>query len=515
MKRICSFALVFVLLLALVPGAAAAQMPEITSAAAFVMDSDTGSILYAKNETTLRAPASTTKLMTAYLVFEAMAAGQFSEDTLVPVSDAAYAVANNWELTNVVMDPAKSYSVRDLVSAMLVVSACGVCVSLAELVSGSEEAFVRQMNDKLLELGLSGSFADSHGLSDENQISAQDLALLSQALIQDYPQVLEYTSQTTIQFDGRWYSCTNCLLPGCSAEYEGADGLKTGSTTAAGKCLVGTAQRNGRRIIAVILGAAYSSTRASEMVALLDYGFACLAEGGTQVPSEPAAPVKPTHPNLPDPDGSGSSLPDTVTDNADAALRLYHLGLLKGQGTLADGTPDLALNEELTRAEAVVLLLRLLGLEQEVFTSDAVSPFRDLPGWAEPYLALAWEEGLVAGVNTPATRFDPNAACDVRSYLTFLLRALGYEEKLDFYWDSALDYALRIGLDSAEGLSSTGAIDRGIAARLAYGLLSCWTADGTQPLCDKLIAEGALDAGLAAQQGLPVSGWFDGSTDAA
>lgn len=517
MKRICSLVLAFALLLAVAPGAAAAGMPEITSAAAFVMDCDSGSILFAKNETTLRAPASTAKLMTAYLVFDAIAAGRFTEQTMVPVSDEAYAVAGNWELTNVTMDPEKSYSVRDLMNAMLVVSACGVCVSLAELVSGSEAAFVRQMNNKLLELGLDGAFADSYGLSNENQLSAQSLALLSQALIQDYPQVLDYTSQTGIRFDGVWYSCTNCLLPGCSAEYEGADGLKTGSTSAAGKCLVGTAKQGGRRIIAVLMGASSSSVRASEMVSLLDYGFACL-ETGTFLPSEPTDPVAPELPTGPiDPELSDGDpvLPETVTDDADAAMRLYRLGLLKGNGTLADGSPDLALNNTLTRVQAVVLLLRLLGLEQEVFTSNADAPFTDVPSWAEPYLALAWERGLVAGVDPAATRFDPDAPCDVRSYLTFLLRALGYVERSDFYWDSALVYALQIGLSEARGLHSTGEIDRGIAARLAFGLLSCQMADGSQLLCDELVAAGSLDAEQAARQGLPVSGWFAGVGDAA
>lgn len=511
MKRLCSFALIFALLLTLIPCASAAPIPTITSAAAFVLDCDTGDILYAKNESELRAPASITKLMTAYLVFDAISAGQFTEDTMVPVSDAAYAVASNWDLTNVSMDQSRSYSVRDLMSAMLVVSACGVCVSLAELVSGSEAAFVQQMNRKLLELGLSGSFADCYGLSSENQISAQDLALLSQALILDYPQVLDYTKQTSIQFGGIWYSCTNCLLPGCSAAYEGADGLKTGSTTAAGKCLVGTAQRDGRRIIAVILGAPYSSIRATEMVSLLDYGFACLNEGfslGTVAPTTPDAPTAPTDPSATQTPGTSGRI-----SNADAAQRLYQLGLLRGQGTLANGSPDLALNEELNRAEAVILLLRLLGLEQEVFTSFATAPFTDVPGWAEPYISLAWARGLAAGVDTD--RFDPSAACDVRSYLTFLLRALGYEEKADFYWDTALDFARSIGLDGTDSLSSTGAIDRGIAARLAYGLLSCQTADGEQTLCDKLVAEGALDAELAVQLGLPVSSWFYMSTDAA
>ena len=92
MKRICSLALILALLLATIPGATAApEQPKITSAAAYVMDYDTGSILYAKNETDLRVPASTTKLLTAYLVFDAMAAGQFSEDTLVPVSESAFA----------------------------------------------------------------------------------------------------------------------------------------------------------------------------------------------------------------------------------------------------------------------------------------------------------------------------------------------------------------------------------------------------------------------------------------
>ncbi len=509
MKRTFSAILVLALLLTLIPAAAAApETPSITSAAAFVMDYDTGDILFAKNETTLRAPASTTKLLTAYLVFEAMAAGQFTEDTLVPVSEAAYAVASNWELSNVTMRKDASYSVRDLMNAMLVVSACGASVSLAEIVAGTEAAFVQRMNTKLIELGIDGSFVDSYGLSGNNQISAQGLALLSQALIQNYPQVLEYTKQTSIQFDGTWYGCTNCLLPGCSAEYAGADGLKTGSTSAAGKCLVGTAKRNGRRIISVILGAPYSSIRASEMVALLDYGFATLRTDVSepQAPEEPSLPTEPTDPESPS---------NPVTSNADAAERLYLLGLLHGQGYLPDGSPDLALNTVLNRASSVILLLRLLGLEQTALNTAAAAPFSDLSGWAwaEPYVALAYEQGLTAGVGNNV--FGPGADCDVRSYLTFLLRALGYVEGQDFAWSDALRFAQDIGIDGTDGLHATGSIDRGIAARLAYSALCCLMADGSQYLCDLLVEQGVLDAAIAAEQGLPVSGGFHLTVDAA
>lgn len=480
MKKVLSIVLLLALLLSTT--AAAATEPTITSKAAFVLDYDTGTILFAQNEDTLLVPASTTKLLTAYLVFEAMEAGQFTEDTLVPVSSHAREVSLDWELTNVPLKSDGRYTVRDLMSAMLVVSACGVCVSLAELVSGSEAAFVQKMNDTMAALGLDGSFTDCYGLSSQNQISARSLGLLSQALIERFPQVLGYTAQTAIQFDGVWYSCTNCLLPGSSAEYEGADGLKTGSTSAAGKCLVGTAKQNGRRIIAVLLGAAYSSVRATEMVALLDYGFALLEEGFIlpsipELPSAPTEPTIPTTPTVPD-------VPSASVSAEEAAWQLYELGLLRGQGTLPDGSPDLALRETLTRAESVVLLLRLLGQETAAFLSDASAPFIDVPDWAAPYVSHAWQQGLVKGIS--ATEFSPDSDCDVRSYLTLCFRALGYVEGSDFIWEQAVSFAAMLGLHAADGLQPTTTLTRGIAAQLTYGMLFCWMADGSQTLGQSL-----------------------------
>lgn len=475
MKRSLATFLVLALLLSV--SAAAATPPDISSRGVFVLDYDSGAILFSQNGDTLLTPASTTKLLTAYLVFQAMEEGLFTEDTVVPVSDWAVSVSSNWNLTNVPMEKTGTYTVRDLLNAMLVVSACGVCVSLAELVSGSEAAFVRLMNDTMVGLGLEGSFADCYGLSDDNQITPRSLALLSQMLIERFPRVLDYTKQRAIKFDGRWYGCTNCLLPGCSAAYEGADGLKTGSTTAAGKCLVGTAQRDGRRVIVALLGASNSSIRAQEMTALLDYGFAVLEEGlPVQEPPASAgdgAPAAPSAPSVP-----------TAPDAAAAAWQLYELGLLKGQGSLADGTPDLALDETLTRAEAVVLLLRLLAQEESAFLSTAEAPFSDVPGWAVPYVAYAWQNGLVAGVDSE--HFAPDDACDVRSYLTLCYRALGYDEGTYFQWAQALDFAAPLGLTAAESLTETQTLTRGIAAQLTYEALFCRMEHGGQTLAEFL-----------------------------
>lgn len=474
MKRSLALLLALALLLSV---SAAAAPPAISSRGAVVLDYDTGAVLFSQNGDTLLTPASTTKLLTAYLVFQAIEEGLFTEDTVVPISDRAVSVASNWDLTNVPMERGGTYTVHDLISAMLVVSACGVCVSLAEMVSGSEEAFVRRMNDTMAELGLEGSFTDCYGLADDNQITPLSLALLSQMLIRRFPQVLDYTKQRAIKFGGHWYGCTNCLLPGCSAAYEGADGLKTGSTTAAGKCLVGTAQRDGKRVIVVLLGASNSSVRAQEMTALLDYGFAQLASGQPEQTPEGAASVTP--------------------DAEAAAWQLYELGLLKGQGTLPDGTPDLALEETLTRAEAVVLLLRLLAQEESAFLSEAQSPFNDVPGWAEPYVAYAWQNGLVAGVDSE--HFAPDDDCDVRSYLTLCYRALGYDEGVHFQWAQALDFAAPLGLAAAGGLSETQTLTRGIAAQLTYGALSCLMEGGDQTLAQFLgLVSGPELAGDAA-----------------
>ena len=103
----------------------------------------------------------------------------------------------------------------------------------------------------------------------------------------------------------------------------------------------------------------------------------------------------------------------------------------------------------------------------------------------------------------------------MRSYVTLLLRALGYEEGADFRWAQALDFAAQCGLDEAATLTATGTLTRGIAARLTYGVLTCTVADGSGTLCQQLVAEGYLDGTLAAQQGLPVSGDFSLASDAA
>ena len=144
-----------------------------------------------------------------------------------------------------------------------------------------------------------------------------------------------------------------------------------------------------------------------------------------------------------------------------------------------------------------MLLLRLLAQEESAFLSEAQSPFDDVPGWAEPYVAYAWQNGLVAGVDSE--HCAPDDDCDVRSYLTLCYRALGYDEGVHFQWAQALDFAAPLGLAAAGGLSETQTLTRGIAAQLTYGALSCLMEGGEQTLAQFLgLVSGPELAGDAA-----------------
>ena len=245
---------------------------EISSEGACVMDYETGEILYEYNGNTPRVPASMTKIMNIYCVYEALKNNEISLDTVVPISQSVYDKSRDPLYQSVLpLYYDETYTVDELIDVAVVYSASGAAVALGELVGGgSEAAFVERMNKTAARMGIDAYYYDSCGIAD-NEISPIGMATLARNIIRDYPDILKRSAKDSADFHGNSYKTTNHLLD--TYHYEGADGLKTGTTTAAGYCFCGTAVRNGRRMISVTMKSSSTGQRFLDTAALLDYGF--------------------------------------------------------------------------------------------------------------------------------------------------------------------------------------------------------------------------------------------------
>jgi len=241
---------------------------EISSKSAIVIDSDSGLVIYELNADAQRVPASMTKLIAAYVVFDAIRDGYASFETMVYINEEKSLFSYNREFSNVPMPAGSYYSIGELLDVVLVRSACAATVAMVEAVYGSEQVAVDKMNEKMASLGIEAMFYDSWGRSPNNRISARGMAMAARAVLQDHPEILEITSKSSVMFDDISYSSTNFLF----GTYEGIDGLKTGFTNPAGWCFTATALQNGRRIISVTMGSEMGLRFADTRV-LLDYGF--------------------------------------------------------------------------------------------------------------------------------------------------------------------------------------------------------------------------------------------------
>jgi len=255
------------LFLGAVPGLAA-DLPAV------VADVATGTVLYAARPLDAWRPASLTKLMTLYLVFEALDSGALGEDDLLTVSGRAAAQPP----TKLGVSAGSQITVDDAATALIVRSANDIAVVLAEAIAGDEPAFAELMTFRARDLGMERTrFANASGLPDPGSVTdARDMALLARALIRHFPEQADRFAARGIHFDGRLLPTYNGLLTG----YAGADGMKTGFTCASGYNLVGTATRDGRRLIGVVLGATNRGARLAAMRGLLDRGFAAGAGQG-------------------------------------------------------------------------------------------------------------------------------------------------------------------------------------------------------------------------------------------
>ena len=251
---------------------AAAQSPLVSlydtpKYAAILVDAKTGEVLYSRRADAERHPASITKVMTLYLAFEALARGDLHLDDRVLMSNHAAAQAPS----KLGLRKGESIGVDDAIRVIATKSANDVAVALAEKLGGSEPHFAQLMNDKARELGMREThFANATGLPEPTHITtARDIALLSMSVLKKYPKYYTYFSQQEFDWGKQKIANHNHLLgklPGC-------DGIKTGYTVAAGYTLAASAIRDGRRLIAVVLGGPSTVARDGNVSALLDAGF--------------------------------------------------------------------------------------------------------------------------------------------------------------------------------------------------------------------------------------------------
>ena len=302
-NKIVSLLMIPLLLLSMfvqMPQASAETDLGLTVDAAILIDAESGKILYEQNADTSLGIASMTKMMTEYLLLDAIKEGTVSWDQQYRVTEYTYKVSQDRALSNVPLRADGTYTIRELYEAMVIYSANAATIAIAETIAGTETEFIKLMNAKAEELGLEGyKFVNSTGLNnanlfgmhpagtgaaDENVMSAKSMAKLAYHLLKDHPEVLETSKIAKKTFregtdDAIEMENWNFMLPGLVFEYEGVDGLKTGTTDFAGHCFTGTAKRGDTRLIAVVMKAVDSQgvgsyeARFDATAKLFDYGF--------------------------------------------------------------------------------------------------------------------------------------------------------------------------------------------------------------------------------------------------
>ena len=243
------------------------EAPSIAAQSYILMDFNSGAILASNNEDERRSPASLTKLMTSYVIFKRLKEDFITLDEEVKISEKAWRTGGSKSFIEV----GKMIRLEDLLKGMIIQSGNDASVALAEHVAGSEGTFVLFMNDYAQQIGMKNSnFENASGLPHENQYtSAKDMALLSSAMIREFPNYYKWYSQKEFTYNSITQTNRNKLLFTDST----VDGLKTGWTEKAGYCLVTSANRVGMRLISVLMGSNSPSIRTAETEKLLDYGF--------------------------------------------------------------------------------------------------------------------------------------------------------------------------------------------------------------------------------------------------
>lgn len=274
MKKIIAILLIGALAFCFVPKScfAAEFAGELSAKSAILIEPESGRVLYEKNADERRYPASVTKVMTLLLVFEALDSGKLNLNDTVTASEYAASMGGS----QIFLSPGETMRAEDMIKSVIIASANDAATALAEHIAGSEAAFVALMNKRASELGMiNTNFENVSGLDDtanDHKTTARDISIMSRELIINHPKVLEYSGiwMDTVRDGAFGLTNTNRLI----RFYSGATGLKTGSTAKAGFCISASAERNGMKLIAVIMGAPNRDARNSDAKALLDFGFA-------------------------------------------------------------------------------------------------------------------------------------------------------------------------------------------------------------------------------------------------
>ncbi len=264
---------------------------DVPCAAAVLIDEDSGTVLYEKNADQQRPIASITKVMTLLLTFEALSAGRIALSDTVPVSEHAYHMGGS----QIWLEPGEQMTLDDMLKAICISSANDAAVAVAEFVGGSEPAFVQHMNARAAELGLTNThFENACGLDAEGHLStARDVAMMSREILLHHAEVRNYCSiwMDSLRNGATQLVNTNKMLK----TYSGITGLKTGTTSKAGVCISASAERDGLRLIAVVLGASSGKERFEAATALLDYGFANYENINPQMPENTPTTLNVSH----------------------------------------------------------------------------------------------------------------------------------------------------------------------------------------------------------------------------
>ena len=270
-KIICSILLVFTLFLPCFTLKSYAAEPNFDCISAILVEKETGNVLFEQNADEALPPASVTKIMTLLLVMEAIEEGKIKLDDMVTASAHACSMGGS----QIYLEEGEAMSVEEMIKSVVIASANDAAVALAEHIAGTEESFVKMMNERAAELGMKNTnFENTNGLDDTAQnhvTSARDIAIMSAKLL-SYDKITEYSSiwMDTVRNGEFGLTNTNRLV----RFYKGANGLKTGSTSKAKFCISASAERDGMTLIAVVMAAPTRDVRNAIATSLLDYGFA-------------------------------------------------------------------------------------------------------------------------------------------------------------------------------------------------------------------------------------------------
>ncbi|MHC5268078.1 serine hydrolase [Enterococcus sp. LJL98] len=347
---------------------------SIQAKAALAVDVATGTILYEQNSNARLPMASITKLLSFYVIQDHIATGEFSWSDSITISKEISDLSYNLALSNVLLETGDTYTIEELFETAVLQSANAATVAIAETIAGTEKDFVDLMKQQLSTWGITDSkIVNSTGLNnediqtahypgssptDENELSARDIAIVARHLIVDFPETLAFTKKASATFHSKsggpavMYS-TNWLLPGMPYEKASVDGLKTGTTDLAGPSFVGSAIQNNQRIITVILNAEadeeHPDARFTETSRLIDYAYEnwqsqSLLTAGEPLPSKSTVPVV---------DGKEKNVPIVSKDSLNV--------LLPTKTTLEDFDVQLTLEEKNQKSKAPISKGQELG----------------------------------------------------------------------------------------------------------------------------------------------------------